>query len=235
MGGAPHPSMQSSEEPAQGQGFVYSGQIEKGQMHGKGTLVYPNGEKYEGEWQWGKRHGVGRMTFPDGSRYTGDWVDDRVHGQVSSARGPRAPATRPAPPRLSSRQIPAPEILPQPASPPRGLAGCWTARCEAGAQLLTRARPPTAGRAHLREREPVQGRLGGRDDHGGGRALVRGRRALRGRAARRPHAGPRHLHLRIPEHQILASLELEWIDESLNFKPNSIEPVVSYIYGESKS
>ena len=28
-------------------GFVYSGQIEKGQMHGKGTLVYPNGEKYE--------------------------------------------------------------------------------------------------------------------------------------------------------------------------------------------
>jgi len=30
-----------------GQGFVYSGQIEKGQMHGKGTLVYPNGEKYE--------------------------------------------------------------------------------------------------------------------------------------------------------------------------------------------
>jgi len=27
-----------------GQGFVYSGQIEKGQMHGKGTLVYPNGE-----------------------------------------------------------------------------------------------------------------------------------------------------------------------------------------------
>ena len=27
-----------------GQGFVYSGQIEKGQMHGKGTLVYPNGK-----------------------------------------------------------------------------------------------------------------------------------------------------------------------------------------------
>lgn len=29
-----------------GQGFVYSGQIEKGQMHGKGTLVYPNGKTY---------------------------------------------------------------------------------------------------------------------------------------------------------------------------------------------
>lgn len=27
-----------------GQGYIYSGQIEKGQMHGKGTLVYPNGE-----------------------------------------------------------------------------------------------------------------------------------------------------------------------------------------------
>jgi hypothetical protein len=93
--GAPHPAMQSHEETPQGQGFVYSGQIEKGQMHGKGTLVYPNGEKYEGEWQWGKRHGVGRMTFPDGSRYTGDWVDDRVHGQVQPVPSaqPRAVAT----------------------------------------------------------------------------------------------------------------------------------------------
>lgn len=51
------------------QGYVYSGQIEKGQMHGKGTLTYPSGEKYEGDWQWGKRHGFGRMTFPDGARY----------------------------------------------------------------------------------------------------------------------------------------------------------------------
>ena len=27
------------------------------QMHGKGALVYPNGERYEGAWVYGKRHG----------------------------------------------------------------------------------------------------------------------------------------------------------------------------------
>ena len=28
--------------------MLYTGAMEKGQMHGKGALVYPNGEKYEG-------------------------------------------------------------------------------------------------------------------------------------------------------------------------------------------
>ena len=27
--------------------MLYTGAMEKGQMHGKGALVYPNGEKYE--------------------------------------------------------------------------------------------------------------------------------------------------------------------------------------------
>ena len=35
----------------------YTGQIMDGQMHGRGALIYPNGERYDGSWVHGKRHG----------------------------------------------------------------------------------------------------------------------------------------------------------------------------------
>ena len=35
--------------------MMYTGAMEKGQMHGKGTLVYPNSERYEGDFRHGKR------------------------------------------------------------------------------------------------------------------------------------------------------------------------------------
>ena len=35
----------------------YTGQILDGQMHGRGALIYPNGERYEGAWVYGRRHG----------------------------------------------------------------------------------------------------------------------------------------------------------------------------------
>ena len=38
----------------------YSGFMSDGQMHGKGKLVYENGEVYEGDWVRGKRHGQGQ-------------------------------------------------------------------------------------------------------------------------------------------------------------------------------
>ena len=50
-------------------------------MHGKGALVYPNGEKYEGDFQHGKRHGFGVYSYSDGGRFEGEWVDDKVHGR----------------------------------------------------------------------------------------------------------------------------------------------------------
>ena len=45
---------------------MYSGEISNGQMHGQGTLVYPNREKYEGDWVYGKRHGVGAYIVVSG-------------------------------------------------------------------------------------------------------------------------------------------------------------------------
>ena len=32
--------------------MLYTGAMEKGQMHGKGALVYPNSEKYEVRAVW---------------------------------------------------------------------------------------------------------------------------------------------------------------------------------------
>ena len=61
--------------------MLYTGAMEKGQMHGKGALVYPNGEKYEGDFQHGKRHGYGVYSYADGGRFEGEWVDDKVHGR----------------------------------------------------------------------------------------------------------------------------------------------------------
>ena len=61
--------------------MLYTGAMEKGQMHGKGALVYPNSEKYEGDFQHGKRHGFGVYTYADGGRFEGEWVDDKVHGR----------------------------------------------------------------------------------------------------------------------------------------------------------
>lgn len=62
----------------------YTGQIQDGQMHGQGTLEYPNGERYDGQWHFGKREGYGVYYYLDGGRYEGEWVDDKIHGQGKS-------------------------------------------------------------------------------------------------------------------------------------------------------
>ena len=62
----------------------YQGQISDGQMHGKGKLVYENGEYYSGEWVKGKRHGIGEYVYSDGSKYSGMWDSDKVHGEGTS-------------------------------------------------------------------------------------------------------------------------------------------------------
>jgi hypothetical protein len=50
-------------------------------MHGKGTLIYPNGERYEGNWVYGKRHGFGTYFYLDSGAFgffRTKWRGERV-------------------------------------------------------------------------------------------------------------------------------------------------------------
>ena len=50
----------------------YEGSISSdGKFHGRGSIVYSNGERYAGEWQYGQRHGRGTYTYADGGTYSG--------------------------------------------------------------------------------------------------------------------------------------------------------------------
>lgn len=38
-------------------------------MNGKGTYIFPNGNKYEGEWANDVKQGYGVLTYVNGERY----------------------------------------------------------------------------------------------------------------------------------------------------------------------
>ena len=59
----------------------YDGSISsEGKFHGKGSIVYSNGEKYAGDWEHGQRHGTGVYTYADGGSYDGQWDRDKISG-----------------------------------------------------------------------------------------------------------------------------------------------------------
>ena len=61
-----------------------------GKFHGKGTLVYANGDKYDGEVNKnGKRHGQGKMTYyANRDSFEGTWdTNERCHGTYRWADG----------------------------------------------------------------------------------------------------------------------------------------------------
>jgi hypothetical protein len=51
-----------------------------GKMHGRGTFVWPQGERYDGEWHEGTEHGRAVFTWPDKSYYDGVWAEGMKHG-----------------------------------------------------------------------------------------------------------------------------------------------------------
>ena len=49
--------------------------------NGRGTLILPNKTVYTGEFQRGLMHGYGKITFPDQSGYKGSWSNDKMYGE----------------------------------------------------------------------------------------------------------------------------------------------------------
>ena len=53
--------------------------------HGKGLIVYPNGDKYDGDWLNDSRSGFGVQIYVSnedelGGEYKGQWLNDRHNG-----------------------------------------------------------------------------------------------------------------------------------------------------------
>ncbi len=63
-------------------GAIYYGKFADGKpADGKGTMVYPSGNRYDGEYENGYRSGCGTFTFNNGRKYIGQFEADQFHGQ----------------------------------------------------------------------------------------------------------------------------------------------------------
>lgn len=62
-------------------GSSYYGEVVDGQpADGKGTMMYPTGNRYDGEYRNGWREGCGMFSFSDGRRYVGQFKADQFSG-----------------------------------------------------------------------------------------------------------------------------------------------------------
>ena len=55
---------------------VYIGDYRDNQLHGHGTLTWPDGDKYVGQVKDGKYHVQGTFTWSDGEKLVGKFKDD---------------------------------------------------------------------------------------------------------------------------------------------------------------
>ena len=62
-------------------GTKYTGEWEKNQLKGNGTLHVPNEGIYEGDFSSSQKNGKGTFTWDDGAEYVGEWKNDRMCGQ----------------------------------------------------------------------------------------------------------------------------------------------------------
>ena len=59
----------------------YTGQSKNGKAHGKGKMVFANGDEYEGEWKDGKMYGEGVYKYANGDVYNGEYKNGERHGK----------------------------------------------------------------------------------------------------------------------------------------------------------
>ena len=57
---------------------IYQGENVDNITSGKGTLIYPNGDKYFGEFVDGFFHGKGTLTFANGKKLKGKWLNGNL-------------------------------------------------------------------------------------------------------------------------------------------------------------
>ncbi len=58
----------------------YVGEFKENMHHGKGTFVFPNGQKYVGEWKNNLRNGIGKLYLTNGQYMEGNWTNDQMNG-----------------------------------------------------------------------------------------------------------------------------------------------------------
>ena len=96
----------------------YRGEFSSGRKHGKGTKIWPNGDRYEGSFADDRKEGVGSYawapsgpaageryqgdyrtdmrigfgvyTWPSGDRYIGEWLNDAIVGPPTAVMVARA-------------------------------------------------------------------------------------------------------------------------------------------------
>jgi hypothetical protein len=59
----------------------FTGEMKDGKKHGRGFLVWANGNSYEGNFKDGKQHGHGVYVKANGVRYEGDFKNGKRHGR----------------------------------------------------------------------------------------------------------------------------------------------------------
>jgi len=79
----------SSYTTEEGLRCYYVGEYKNGEFHGKGTIIYQDGQVYNGDFKNGIKNGYGTSYSINGGKYVGEIKNDKYHGKgtYTSANG----------------------------------------------------------------------------------------------------------------------------------------------------